>query len=103
MAKVKTSSIIEGLSGKVGADLVFRTMRGKTFISKPAKKRDKSKETEAQRKTRTTFREAAAWASKVSKAAETKAYYEHLAMDMDVPNAYTAALKVYMNKVRKSV
>jgi hypothetical protein len=73
-------------------------MRGKTFVSAVAKKPDKSLETEAQRKTRSTFREATQWAQAVLLDQEKKEYYRKRAKALKLPNAYTAAITDYMRK-----
>ena len=98
MASVAYNDIIDGLSGKFG-NAVFRTMRGKTFISPAPKKRTTKKQSEAQRSTRVTFRQAAEWAHRTLKEdPEMKAYYQQRAKALNLPNAYTAAVTDYMRK-----
>ncbi|MEO7988992.1 MAG: hypothetical protein ABI663_05585 [Chryseolinea sp.] len=53
MATVTNNVLIDGFSGKFGGSLMFRTMRGKTFVSPLPRKPSKKKESEAQRNTRT--------------------------------------------------
>jgi hypothetical protein len=98
MAIVATNIIIDGLSGKLGRSLVFRTLHGKTFVSQAARKPDKKKETPAQRETRSNFREATEWARTILRDPEKKAYYKQRARVLKLPNAYTAAITAYMRK-----
>lgn len=100
MATVRTNDLIDGLSGKLGNALVFRTMRGKTHVSLPACKPDKKKESSAQRNTRSTFKEAAEWAQTILLDPEKKTYYKQRAKALKLPNAYTAAITDYMRKAK---
>jgi hypothetical protein len=104
MATVATSCLIEGLHGKFGKNLVFRTMRGKTFLS-PAPRPVKTNQSEAQRNTRITFKQASAWARSVLLDPEKKAYYQQRAKALKLPNAYTAAVTDFMRKpaIEKSI
>ncbi len=43
MATITNNVLIEGIRGKFGGSLIFRTMRGKTFVSAPARKHNKKK------------------------------------------------------------
>jgi hypothetical protein len=97
MAQVSDNMLTTGLRGKVGQLLVFRVMRGKTFASHAPRKPDKSKETEAQRQTRSNFREASRWARVVLRDSLKKKYYQERARKWKVPNAYTAAIKEYLS------
>jgi hypothetical protein len=98
MATVTNNVLVDGMSGKFGRSLVFRTMRGKTFVSALARKPNKKKESEVQRNTRITFKQAAEWAQNVLLDAEKKAYYKQRAKALKLPNAYTAAITDYMRK-----
>jgi len=98
MATITANPVIRGFRGKFGDDIVFRTMRGRTFASPPARKPVKKKESEAQRNTRVTFRNAADWAQTVLLNPEKKAYYQQRAKALKLPNAYTAAITDYMRK-----
>lgn len=98
MAIVTDNDLTSGLRGKLGKLLVFRSLRGKTFVSHRAAKPDKTKETTAQRQTRVTFREASAWAKEVLLDARRKVYYQSRARALKLPNAYTAAIADYMRK-----
>jgi len=102
MATVASNTLLKGLSGKVGGTLLFKTLRGKTFVSAPARKPDKRKETEAQRHTRSTFRQATQWAQTILHDPEKKAYYQQRAKALKLPNAYTAAITDYMRKPKVS-
>jgi Glycosyl transferase family 8 C-terminal len=96
MAQVSGNMLTTGLRGKIGKLLVFRLIRGKTFASHAPCKPDKSKETVAQRQTRTRFKDASQWAKKVLLDANTLAYYKQRAKALELPNAYTAAIKDYL-------
>jgi hypothetical protein len=98
MAQVAMNDITSGLRGKFGEDFVFRVMRGKTFVSRRAHKPDKSGETFAQRSTRDTFRHASAWAKQILLIPGRKEVYLERARQLNLPNAYTAALKEYMSR-----
>ena len=98
MAIIANNDLMKGSRGKFGDDLVFRTMRGKTFVSPPARKNDKKKESEAQRNTRVNFQNATQWAQITLLNPEKKAYYQKRAKALKLPNAYTAAITDYMRK-----
>lgn len=100
MATVATNLLVNGLSGKFGNTLMFKTLRGKTIVSAMARKPDKKKESNAQRNTRSTFREATQWAQHILYDPEKKAYYQQRARALKLPNAYTAAITDYMRKVK---
>jgi hypothetical protein len=98
MAIVTTNALLQGVRGTFGNTLVFKTMRGKTFVSAKARRPDKKKETAAQRNTRATFRQAAEWAQVTLLNPEKKFYYQQRAKTLKLPNAYTAAITDYMRK-----
>jgi len=100
MARIANNVLTRGFRGMFGTDIVFKTMRGKTFVSPPARKPDKKKESEAQRNTRSTFRDATHWAQHILEDPERKAYYQKRARVLKLPNAYTAAITDYMRKAR---
>lgn len=102
MAKITSNVITSGLRGKLGEDLVFKTIRGKTFVSTPARPAAHRTESSAQRNTRITFRQASEWAQHILLDAEQKAYYRQRAKVLKLPNAYTAALTDYMRKATVS-
>jgi hypothetical protein len=97
MAKVSDNMLITGLRGKLGRLFVFRIIRGETIVSHAPRKPDKSKETELQRRTRTTFRDASRWAKIEVRDPEKKKHYQACARDWGVTSAYTAAIKDYMS------
>lgn len=103
MAKVFDNILISGLRGKVGKQLVFRVVNGVTIASHAPAKPDPKKETEAQRKTRTTFRAASHWAKAQLLNPEKKRYYIQLAKTWNLTNAYTAAVKDYMLNAHKKI
>jgi hypothetical protein len=84
-----------GLRGRCG-DMVFRRVYGKTVMSRRPGKQNPAKETDAQKKTRSVFNEAAAWAMVIRRDPERKAYYQQLAKQWDFPNDYVAAIRDYM-------
>ena len=96
MAKVSDNMLTMALRGRVGKQLVFRVIRGKTFVSRAPLKPAKSTETPAQRATRLRFREASNYAKQALQDPERKPYYEQCAKILHLPNAYTAAIKEYM-------
>ena len=100
MATITNNDLVKGFRGKFGNDLVFRTMRGKTFASPPASKNINKKESEAQRSTRVNFQNATQWAQITLLDPEKKAYYKQRAKALKLPNAYTAAITDYMRKAK---
>ena len=96
MARVDDNPLTIGLRGKFGDMFVFRRMNGKTFASRAPGKQDKKKETVPQRKTRANFRDAALWAKATLSNPEKKAYIQKRAKMLELPNAYTAAVKEYL-------
>jgi hypothetical protein len=102
MAKVANSMLTSGLRGTIAQYFVFRIIRGKTYLSFKARTPDRALETEAQRKTRSTFRAATQWAHAVLRDPEQKLYYGQRARALKLPNAYTAAVRDYMRKVKES-
>lgn len=90
--------LMKNVRGALGQTVYFRQRFGKTEMCNMPTKPDKSKETDAQRATRYTFREAAYYAKNSLKDPAQKAYYERQAKKLNLPNAYTAALTDYMRK-----
>ena len=95
MANASDNLLTSGFRGKLG-ELVFRNIRGKTFVSVAARKPDKRKESLAQRNTRLKFKEASCWAKNVILDPERNAYYKERAEACKLSNAYTAAVREYM-------
>jgi hypothetical protein len=92
MARIKNSPL-EGLRGTLG-DLVFRTWHGKTFVHiKPGKPK---RQTVAQKETRIKFAQAAYMAKAALQDNTMRRYYELEALRLNLPNAYTAALRDQM-------
>ncbi len=100
MAIVTNNDLTLGLRGRVGKYLVFRTFGGKTIASHTPRRPDPGKQSDAQRKTRTTFREAAAWAVQTLQDPEQRRYFEQRARDTGLTNAYTAAVQERMRSSR---
>ena len=96
MAIVTDNDLTRGLRGRVGKWFVFRMVRGKTIASHAPRKPDPLRQSTAQRQTRTTFKEAAAWAVRILLDPANKQYYANLAKAHALPNAYTAAVREYM-------
>ena len=96
MAIVDNNDLTRGLRGRFGKSFVFRSLRGKTIASHAPRKPDPRKQGAAQRQTRTTFREAAAWAMHTLRDPKQKQFYQDRAKELALPNAYTAAVRAYM-------
>ena len=99
MAIVANNDLTRGLRGRIGKWLVFRVVRGKTIASHAPGKPDPRKQSAAQRQTRSTFREASAWAVRILLDPAKKQYYSDMAKAQALPNAYTAAVREYMREV----
>jgi len=93
MAKVRTNVLVQGLSGKLGDQLVFRTLRdGRTIVcAKPDF--SKRKLSWDQKEHHKRFKEAAAYARS---AARTQPIYAQLAAGT-MKNAYNVALGDWFN------
>lgn len=100
MARVSDNMLTMGLRGKLGPQFVFRRINGKTYASRAPRKPDKSKETVAQRNTRSKFREASHWAKCVLVDPEKRKYYLQKAKEWGLTNAYTAAIREYMRNTQ---
>jgi hypothetical protein len=96
MAIVSDNDLTLGLRGRVGRYLVFRTFGGKTIVSHTPRKPDPRKQSNAQQKTRATFKEAAAWAVQTLRDPEQRRYFEQRAEATGLTNAYTAAVQQRM-------
>ncbi len=99
MAIVANNDLTRGLRGRIGKWLVFRVVRGKTIASRAPRKPDPRKQSAAQRLTRSTFRDASAWAVRILLDPAKKQYYADVAKAEALPNAYTAAVREYMREV----
>ncbi|MBT1703600.1 hypothetical protein [Chryseosolibacter indicus] len=95
MAIARLNPTIKGLQGGLGG-IMFRQVRNKTIIS--AKPSAPKKQSEQQRMNRLKFKEATCYAKLMMKDPQKKAYYQHKAKKMRLPNAYTAAITSYLRK-----
>jgi hypothetical protein len=95
MATVATNPIINGLSGMLGKNLVFKRWGDKTIVASYTKPK---KQSEQQKQNRSKFREATHWAKMILKDPVRKTYYQKQAKKLGLPNAYTAAITDYMRK-----
>lgn len=100
MAIVTTNDLTLGLRGRVGRIFVFRNLRGKTIASRAPRKPDPRKQSPAQRQTRVTFKDAAAWAVRTLLDPKQKRYFRERAKALALPNAYTAAVQDYLQRAR---
>jgi hypothetical protein len=101
MAKISKDSLLHGLRGTIAKDYVCRELNGKTiFQQKPVF--DKKKSSVAQKRTRSRFSEASTYAKKVTRDPLKKEYYKKKALELQLPNAYTAAIKEYLSKKEDS-
>jgi hypothetical protein len=93
---VETNALVTGMHGKLGKNLILRTVRGKIIASQ---RNDKPQVQSAlQKGTRDKFRLASAYAKSMMLIPEKKAYYLHKAKKLKLPNAYTAALTHFLRK-----
>jgi len=94
MAIVATNPLLNGLSGRLGKNMVFKMLRGKTIVaSRPLAP---TRQSEQQRANRNKFKQASEWAKAELIHPGKKEYYEDIGRKLRLPNAYTAAIKVYM-------
>jgi len=96
MARLAKDSILQGLRGSLGNELIFRRMNNKTIVSQ--KPTHQKKGTAAQQENRGKFREATAYAKAQMKMPERKTYYQKIAKKLKLPNAYTAAITDFMRR-----
>jgi hypothetical protein len=94
MSKSSNNPILQKHSGMLG-NLVIRQVNGRTIISTRPKKRDVP--TDHQLKTKARFMLAVDFAKRQMADAGIKAQYQKAAV-RNIPNAYTAALKDFLNK-----
>ncbi|HYG37897.1 MAG TPA: hypothetical protein VD908_04725 [Cytophagales bacterium] len=94
MAQVRNNTLIDGISGKVGKDLVFKTWNGKTFVYLKAKK--PKTQSPKQKENRGKFKKATWFAKMMMEDPVKKAEYWEKAKKLKLPNAYTAAITEYM-------
>jgi hypothetical protein len=94
MARSINNILTKGLSGMIGKQIVFRTWNGKTFISVAPKK--PKKQSPVQKENRSKFKRATIYAKSMMKDPSKKAEYKEIAKNLQLPNAYTAAITDYM-------
>lgn len=96
MAILQPNSHFAAARGRVGG-LVFKEVFGKIVLSqKPSSPR---KQSDAQRAAREKFKHASAWARLILTDNERKMHYKDKANALQLPNAYTAAVRDYMQRV----
>lgn len=96
MARVIENDLTEGLSGRFGSKFIFKQLRGKTIVARRGK--PTTKQSAEQRENRLRFKMATKFAKMMMLDTERKAYYWKKAKEMNLPNAYTAAITEYMRK-----
>ena len=77
MAIVETNALVRGFRGRLGQNLILRTVRGKVVASNRSHK--PQKESQAQKANRDRFREASRFAKAMMQNADKKKYYRHKA------------------------
>lgn len=95
MARLVLNDLVEGFSGTIGK-IVFKQYYGKTYIARKAAK--PTKQSEQQRNNRLKFKMATEYARKMMNDDAMKSYYKKMATQLELPNAYTAAITDYMRK-----
>lgn len=94
MGRVIGNILTKGFSGKIGDEIVFRQVKGRTFMGKrPAKH---STKTFAQAQQQGTFKKAVYYARTLLLDATARAYYTNIAKATGMRSAYNAAIKDYM-------
>jgi hypothetical protein len=88
--------LIAKMRGQFGGIFVARQLNGQTVISKMPRKRDRSRETEAQRATYERMRSAGRYAAEMLQDPEKKLFYLAMAKRLKLPNARTAAVTDYL-------
>jgi hypothetical protein len=96
MAVSKNNPLTHGASGMIGGTVVFRSWNGKTFMYNRPKK--PTKESPVQKENRLKFKMASNFAKQMMKEPLKKEEYKQIAKNLNLPNAYTAAVTEYMRK-----
>jgi len=91
--KVKLNPMFEQASGQLG-DMVFRELRGKTFVSR--KPTLTGEPTENQMEHRERFKQAAAYGKSALANTETRALYEEIAKNKNIP-VFAATIADFFN------
>lgn len=94
MSKIENNPATNKMRGMLGGTIVYRQVNNVTICSTRPKKRDKP--TEHQIKTKGKFLKAVEYAKQQMALPEMKALYQK-AVNSRIPNAYTAALKDFLN------
>jgi hypothetical protein len=96
MARVRDNYVVQGLSGKIGKHLVFKTNKsGLTYTSRPPDRRNVVS-TKAQKKLRNNFAKAVAYAKSVLKDPVKAEQYQ----SRKNKSLYITAMKDYLNQHR---
>ena len=96
MAKIVKNIVTSGFSGKLGSELVFRQVNGKTIVASTPIKSEKAPSL-AQEAQREKFKEAVVYAKSVLQDAGIKQQYLEQANRRKHNNAFTAAIKDYLS------
>jgi hypothetical protein len=96
MAISKNNALTHGASGMIGGVIVLKNYNGKTVIANRPKK--PTKQSPLQKENRTKFRRATAFAKQMMADPVKKAEYWEKAKELNLPNAYTAAITEFMRK-----
>ena len=94
--RLTMNALVNGMHGKIGKNLIVRTLRGKIVASQAPKK--PQYESAEQRKNRDRFRDASAYAKRMMNIPERKVYFQKKAAILGLPNAYTAAITEFMRR-----
>jgi len=97
MAMLSGNSPLQGIRGSIG-ELVFRSFGGKTVVSARPERSRFSEQSERQRRCRARFKDASLHVKKMLCDPAKKELYRKKAKELNLPNAYTAAVKEYMRK-----
>jgi hypothetical protein len=95
---IATSPLHRGFRGGTG-DFIFRNYNGKTVVSLRPVYRNETN-TEARRKARDHFREAAFAAQSAMERPDQRSYFMQKARQLKLPNAYTAAITDYLRRAK---
>jgi hypothetical protein len=94
MANVKLNALVDGVSGKVGKNIVLRQRGGRTLLgTKPEPSLNLSEKQKAQRER---FQQAARFAKSILLSPEAKAEYEKLAEADEFLTPYSAAVTDFL-------
>lgn len=94
MADVKLNALIDGLSGKIGKNVVMRQREGRTFLTSRAK--GSGTVSKKQRTQRERFQKAVDFGKSAIQTPALKAEYEAIAKKQSFISPYTAAVTDYL-------